>query len=97
MNAAIPVFERVDVDKAKCEHRGGDHRIDGSPTTTVEGNQAIYERRQSLVTRADMIRKRRARAAIMLTNKSTLLPQPELDETRIANNDALQSQQFVEI
>jgi hypothetical protein len=97
VNATIPILERVDVDTTNCECRGGDRRIDGLPCTAIEGNQAINERRQSLVTRADMIGQRHARVAIVLTNKPSLVSQPEFDETRIANNHALESQEFVDV
>ena len=48
-------------------------------------------------TGADMVRQRHARVAIMLADKPALLPQAGFDEARIADDNALQTQQLVTI
>lgn len=47
------------------------------------------------MSRADVVRQRHPCLAVMLANKTALVAEAQLDETRITYDDPLQSQQFI--
>ncbi|MCY1547857.1 hypothetical protein D9M68_839370 [compost metagenome] len=94
VQSAVSVLERVDVDEAEVEGCGGENRIEVLCRAAVEGSQAVDQRRQIFVSGADMIGDRCARQPIMLADEATLGAQAEMDEARVADDDALQPLQF---
>lgn len=72
MQSAISILERVDVDEAEGESRGGENRIELLCRASVERSQAVDQRGQIFMSGADMIGDWRARQAIMLADESTL-------------------------
>ena len=58
---------------------------------TVKGDHAVDQGRTDPRPRVDVIGQRHARFAVMLADKAALFPQAELHESRVADDDALQS------
>jgi hypothetical protein len=63
----------------------------------IKRDHALKQRGEVLMTRADMIRDWRVTFTIALADESALLPKAQMHEAFIANDDALQPQQFVDI
>ena len=97
MQPAVSVLERVDIDKAECENRRRHDRIELLRGLPVESDHALYESGQMFRSGADMAWYGHARFAVPFADETALVPQTETDEPGIADHDALQAQQFVEI
>ena len=94
---AVAVLEGMNIDKAEGENRRGHHGIELRRSLSVECDHAFDEPGQVLWASADVVGDRHARLAIPFADETALAAQSETDETGIADHDALQAQQFVEI
>ena len=97
VNAAVSIFEGVDVDEAEGEDRRGDNRIEALRGAAVERDHAVDQRFQVLGPGADVIGQRHAVVAVMLADEAALLPEAELHEAGVAEHDPLQAQQLIAI
>ena len=90
-------LERMDIDEAEGEDRGGNNRVELLRGLFVEGDHAVYELGQIIRPRAEMVRDRHSCLTVAFPDKTAFRPQTEIDEAGIADHDALQAQQFVKI
>lgn len=94
VQSTVSVLERVDVDEAEGESRGGEDRIEALCRAAVARGQAVDQRGQIFMSGADMIGDRCAGHAIMLADEAALDAQAEMNEARVADDNALQPLQF---
>ena len=94
---AVAVLEWMDVDETERQDRGTQYRIELLRNLPVEGDQAADEAGQVFRFRAHVVRDRLLGVSIPLSDKSSLGPQTEVHEARIADHDALQALQFVDV
>ena len=94
MEAPVAVLERVDIDEAEGEAGGGQNRVEPRGDVAVERFEPGDQRRQVFMPSADVIGQGGAGRAVMLANEATVLPQAQMDEAGIADDDALQAFEF---
>src|SRR3954470_14310969 len=95
MNTSIAVLERMNIDESKREHRGRQDGIELCLCRLIESNQARHERSKVLMPRADMIRDRSLRFAIVFTDKAAFLAIAHFYKPFVTDHDALQTQKFL--
>lgn len=94
---AVAVRERVDIDKPEGEDCGGKDRVQIRRCLAIERDEPLDQGRQVLVPCADMVRQGRAGVAVPVAHKAPLVAQAQQHKAIVADDDALQAQQFVEV
>ena len=97
VDAAVAILEGVDVDEPERQDGGGQHGIELPRRGPLEGDQAGGERWQIFRLGADVGRDRLLRLTIPVADEAAGAAQAELYEAGIADHDALQAAQFVEV
>ena len=87
---SVPMLERMDVDEAEC-----DDCVEISRGRPVEGDNPFDEIAEVFMARADVLGEGSA-VTIIFAHQSSLLAKPELNEAGIANDAALQAQEFIQ-
>lgn len=96
MNTAVSVLKRVDIDEPERQHGGSNYGIKTQRRASRVRDHALDQRWQILRPGADMIGQRRSGLAVMLTDEAAVRPQSKLHEARVADDDSLQPQEFIE-
>jgi hypothetical protein len=95
MYASVAVLERMNIDESKREDRRRDNGVEFVLGGMVERDQARHERGNIFMPRADMVRDRLLRIAVVLADEAAFLTEAESHETLVADNDALKPQKFL--
>src|ERR1700730_403365 len=96
MDSPVAVLKRVNVDKTKGEHCGGDDRVQPYPGASVEGNHSFDKRRKVRGPRDQVLGNRLLLLAIMFTHDPVFAAQTEVPEPLVSDHDTLEPQQFVQ-
>ena len=94
MKAPVAVLERVDVDEAEGEAGSRQNRVEPRGDIAVECFEPGDQRGQVFMPGADVIGQGGAGRAVVLSNEATLLPQAQMHEAGIADDDTLQAFQL---
>jgi hypothetical protein len=94
--AAQFVRRRV-VNEAEGKRGCREDRIEVARGGPVESKQSLYQGHQVFMPGADMFRQRHTGIAVMLADETALMTQAQTHIARVANDDALQAKQFVEV
>ena len=87
----------MDIDETECQDSGGENRIEVARRLPVECGQAIDQIGQVFRLRAYVVRERLLGVPSTFADESAFGPETELHEARIADHDALQALQFVDV
>ena len=94
MDAPVTVFERMYIDKAECNQRGSNYRIEAGRICICKIEQPRHERLQVFSPSADMFGQGRATVAITFSDKSSLDAVAHPHEAGVWNDDPLQAAEF---
>src|SRR6202047_1362423 len=97
LQPSVAILEGVNVNEAEGERSCREDRIEVVCGSPVESNQSLYQGRQVFMPGTDMFRQRRTGFTVMLADETALMTQAQTHIARVANNDALQAKQFVEV
>ncbi len=89
VNAAIAVLKAVDKDETEGQHGGGDDWIKLIFRRMIERDWSADQGGDIFVARADMIRDRSLRLAVVVADETSFGTEAELHEALIADRDAL--------
>src|ERR1700730_18653583 len=94
---SVAILEGVNINEAEGERGCREYRIEVGRRGPIEGNQSLYQGRQVFMPGTDMFRQRHTGFTVMLADEAALVTQAQTHIARVANDDALQAKQFVEV
>lgn len=97
MDPPVAVRERVDVDEREGEAGRRDHGVEEAGGIRLEGEEPVHQVRQIFRAGRDVLGQGQAGVAIVLADEASLPAQSEVDEARVADHDALQTQELGEV
>ena len=96
MNAPVTVLKRMNIDKPEGKHCGGDHGVQPFLGAPVKRDHSLHKGRKVLRARADMVGDRGVCVAVVFADEAAFSAQAQAHEPLVADDDALEPQEFVE-